>query len=72
MSTLTDARAEFLQRLRDALVQAINGNPITIADAWDILREWDRALTIAETARRFEMGEATSADLFASIKRDEQ
>lgn len=41
---MSETRDEFLGRLRDALVQAINGNPITVADAWDILREWDRAL----------------------------
>jgi hypothetical protein len=44
------AREAFLQRLRDALVQAINGWPITVADAWDILREWDRALGTAAAA----------------------
>lgn len=36
-------REKFLGGLRDALVQAINGNPITVADAWDLLREWDKA-----------------------------
>ena len=36
-------REAFLQRLRGSIVLAINGHPITAADAWDILREWDRA-----------------------------
>lgn len=46
-------RQEFLGRLRTALVRAINGHPITVADAWDILREWDRATeaTVADEAR---------------------
>lgn len=43
MSESAANRQEFLGRLRDALVQAINGHPITVADAWDILREWDNA-----------------------------
>jgi regulator of replication initiation timing len=39
-------------RLRDALVAAVNGNPVSVDDAWALIHAWDKQVWYAAECER--------------------